>query len=99
MCNCPLIMNGIGGIMPQESVTVRYAMRHGLAPIIRRADEVGELLDLFEHNPDALAEIKSNIRRLQPLKNPRDILERTVDCPLGDVKELRPNSHVGVAFR
>ena len=89
MSDCPLIMNGIGGIMPQEFITVRYGMRHGIARTIRNAGEVGEILDAWEKNPHELNELKGNARDRHPVRHPRDILERATDCRLVDVEQNR----------
>ena len=87
MSDCPLIMNGIGGIMPQESVTERYAMRHGLARTIRSAGEVGMILDAWEQNPHELHQIRENMRARRPVCSPRGILERVTDCRLVNVQQ------------
>ena len=84
MSCCPLIMNGIGGIMPQESVTVRYGTRHGIARTIRSAGDVAEILDAWERDPGELNELREKMRERHPAYHPRDILERAMDCRLAD---------------
>ncbi len=95
MSDCPLIMNGIGGIMPQESVTVRYGMRHGIARAIRNAGEVGEILDAWEQSPHELNELKRNMRDRHPVRHPRDILERATNCRLVNVAQDVSGSQMG----
>jgi processive 1,2-diacylglycerol beta-glucosyltransferase len=87
MSDCPLIMNGIGGIMPQESVTLRYAERHGIARTIRNARELAALLDAWEQSPRDLDELKKNMRKRHPHNHPRDILERALDCRIAYVHQ------------
>jgi processive 1,2-diacylglycerol beta-glucosyltransferase len=84
MSGCPLILNGIGGIMPQESVTERYAAHHRFATLICRAAEVGEVLDGWERNPHELSELRANMRARQPVCHPRDILDRVANCRLAN---------------
>ena len=37
---CPLIVNAVGGVMPQEGVTLRYLERFGLGRRVRRASQL-----------------------------------------------------------
>ncbi len=99
MSGCPLIMNGIGGIMPQESVTVRYGVRHGIARTIRNAGEVPEILDTWEMNPHELGKLEENVRDRHPARHPRDILERATDCRLGNFEQSRFDTHTGQGIR
>jgi processive 1,2-diacylglycerol beta-glucosyltransferase len=99
MSGCPLIMNGIGGFMPQETVTVRYGARHGIARTIRRAGEVGEILDAWEQSPHELDALKKNLRNRQPARHPRDILERAADCRLGTFEQRISDTRTGQGIR
>ncbi len=78
-------MNGIGGIMPQESITVRYAMRHRIARTIRNAGDVADLLDAWERNPHELGEMRRNMRERRPACHPREILEQATGCRIAGV--------------
>ncbi len=86
--DCPLIMNGIGGIMPQETVTVRYAERHGIARTIRNAREIAAVLGAWEQSPRELDDLKKNMRKRHPHNHPRDILERAMDCRIAPVDRV-----------
>jgi len=94
----PLIMNGIGGIMPQESVTMRYGARHRISRAIGSAAEVGEILDAWERDPDKLAELEGSVRGLLPDRHPRDILEHAAGRALGDIEPSAANAHAGREF-
>ena len=99
MSGCPLILNGIGGIMPQESITVRYGVRHGIARTIGRAGEVAEILDAWEQNPHELGELEKNLRDRYPARHPRDILERAADSPVGSFEPSIADTHTGQGIR
>ena len=99
MSGCPLIMNGIGGIMPQESVTVRYGVRHGIARTVRSASQVGEILETWEQNPHELSELKKNLRDRYPARHPQDILERAADCRLGNLRRRISDTHARQGVR
>ena len=91
----PLIMNGIGGVMPQESVTMRYSTRHRIARTISSAAEVAEILDVWERDPNELAELEKNVHGLLPDRHPRDILEHAAGCALGSFERSAANAHAG----
>jgi len=76
MSQTPIIFNGIGGIMPQESLNVRFAESHGLSRLMRKPAELGTILDDWEQSPQQLESIIRNLREQWPDKHPRDILER-----------------------
>ena len=95
ICGRPLIMNGIGGVMPQESVTMRYGARHGIARMIRRAAEVGDILDVWEQHPRELAALAGRVRGRYPDRHPRDILEHAAGCPLRNFDRGVSVAHTG----
>jgi processive 1,2-diacylglycerol beta-glucosyltransferase len=87
MSGCPLILNGIGGIMPQEKLTWRYCVRHGIARTIRNAVEVGGVLDAWEQNSVELNALARNMRDRRPVRHPREILERATNCRIVDMQQ------------
>ncbi len=45
LAGCPIIFNTLGGIMPQECITIRYIRAQGIeAPLIRRSSDLSEHL-------------------------------------------------------
>ncbi|MBC8039722.1 MAG: UDP-N-acetylglucosamine--LPS N-acetylglucosamine transferase, partial [Opitutaceae bacterium] len=70
----PLIHNGIGGIMPQELITVRYCRQHACARLGLSPREIArELLDLLA-NPAALATLRENLRAARSPGHPEQIV-------------------------
>lgn len=77
----PLIHNGIGGIMPQELITVRYCRQHACARLGSSPREIArEILDLLA-NPGALATLRENLRAARPPGRPEDIVRWIHDRP------------------
>ncbi|CAM3038709.1 MGDG synthase family glycosyltransferase [Rariglobus hedericola] len=70
----PLIHNGIGGVMPQELITVQYCRQHSCARFGGSAREVArEALDLLD-NPSSLAALKERLRAARPPGHPEQIV-------------------------
>jgi processive 1,2-diacylglycerol beta-glucosyltransferase len=77
----PLIHNGIGGIMPQELITVRYCRQHACARLGASPRAIArEILDLLA-NPAALATLRENLRAARPPGRPEDIVRWIHDRP------------------
>lgn len=70
----PLIHNGIGGVMPQELITVQYCRQHACARLGSTPREVArEILDLLAR-PAALATLRENLRAARPPGHPEQIV-------------------------
>jgi processive 1,2-diacylglycerol beta-glucosyltransferase len=70
----PLIHNGIGGIMPQELITVRYCRQHACSRVGSTPREIArEILDLLA-NPAALATLRENLRAARSPGHPEQII-------------------------
>ena len=66
-CHCPLLFNGIGGIMPQEGVTLRGVREMGLPTlVVKRATRFGtvlaELLDPCRHELERQKEVFASLQ-------------------------------------
>lgn len=73
VCGCPVLFNAIGGIMPQEGITVRFARDRGLflATIHRAAQLAPAVAALTE---DRLEEIRNQMGEINQGRTPQDIL-------------------------
>ena len=71
---CPLIVNALGGVMPQEGVTLRYLGRFGLGRRVRRASELPAALDGVLEAGEAGQE-RARMAEAVPSGDPRRILE------------------------
>jgi processive 1,2-diacylglycerol beta-glucosyltransferase len=77
----PLIHNGIGGVMPQELITVQYCRQHACARIGSSPREIArEILDLLAH-PAALATLREQLRAARPPGHPEHIVRWIHDLP------------------
>lgn len=76
LCGCPLIINGLGGIMPQEKITAQYCRKHGLAEVVHRPEDLGRILHHWLRDPRVMTEIRSHMRKCHPRNHPLDILKK-----------------------
>lgn len=75
---CPLIVNALGGVMPQEGVTLRYLERFGLGRRVRRASELPAALRGVFETGEAARERERMAKALPP-GDPRRILEHLLE--------------------
>ena len=75
LAGCPIYQNALGGIMPQEWITVKYLRAQGVAaPLIRRADDLVPMLRPHLHSDAAQQEARAKLAALRPEPEPPDIL-------------------------
>ncbi|MDR2429830.1 MAG: hypothetical protein LBD14_02850 [Puniceicoccales bacterium] len=72
----PIVFNGIGGVMPQELITLRYCRRFFETLVVRRARALPALISQLMSTPDRLATMRSGIVHARPDGHPVRILER-----------------------
>lgn len=76
LAGIPIIFNGIGGVMPQEYITVKFARTHFETHVVRRPGRLpGIIRDWMDH-PDKVAAAKRGAASARPAGHPRRILER-----------------------
>ena len=75
LAGCPILFNTIGGIMPQECITVRYMRARGMqSPLIRRPSDLSTLIrPLVESQPNRVHAHQA-IDSLRPDPEPSQIV-------------------------
>lgn len=76
---CPIILNGIGGVMPQEKITADFCARKGIARVLRRTHQLPERIEEWMHNEPARQQVRERIIAARPNRHPLDILARLRD--------------------
>jgi processive 1,2-diacylglycerol beta-glucosyltransferase len=70
----PLIHNGIGGVMPQELITVQYCRQHACARFGSTPKAIAaEIIDLLDH-PEKLEALRRNLQAARPSGHPEKIV-------------------------
>lgn len=75
---CPIICNVIGGIMPQESLTVKFFQRGCGAPLVGSAAEFGALLDAWKADRSAFARLRRDFLQLRYEEDPTLVITELV---------------------
>ena len=75
LAGCPIFFNTIGGIMPQECITVRYMRARGIeAPIIRRPSDLSAYLKPLIKSKVYREQARQKIDSLRPDIEPSQIV-------------------------
>jgi processive 1,2-diacylglycerol beta-glucosyltransferase len=62
---CPIVFNGIGGVMPQEKLTVKYFMQDDAAAKISNRDDFETLLMNWSRFPERFRELRRRFRTMK----------------------------------
>lgn len=76
---CPIIFNAIGGIMPQEALTVKYFRRSFGAALVANAAEFAALIGQWMTWPGEYERLRKNFLALRYEETPTVIIEELVD--------------------
>jgi processive 1,2-diacylglycerol beta-glucosyltransferase len=72
---CPLLLNSLGGIMPQERITVKFCREHGVAQLVRSPEELAGIVTEWRKRPELPAAIRRAMQRVCPRFYPSDIVK------------------------
>ncbi len=65
LCGCPVIFNGLGGIMPQEIPTWRYFKARDVGNVIYRAGSITGILRRWLDHPDEYLALRERVKSLR----------------------------------
>ncbi|MDB6114779.1 MAG: ugtP 1 [Lacunisphaera sp.] len=76
---CPIIFNVIGGIMPQEELTVKFFRNGDGAALIANADDFARLVGSWMKDRRAYGQLRDNFLKLRYEENPTVVVQELVD--------------------
>jgi len=76
LCNCPIIFNAIGLMMPQELPTWRYFRKHGIGFAASRAEQVRQIVEQWVSRPADVAELRQRMQIVRCLTTPQLALDK-----------------------
>jgi processive 1,2-diacylglycerol beta-glucosyltransferase len=90
---CPMIFNALGGFMPQEWITMRYARRHRFAEVVHRAEHLPAIVTRWMADPEHVDAIRRHMADCRPQAHPTRILKlvRDLAMTLPDAEPLPQN--------
>lgn len=74
MAGCPLLLNCLGGVMPQEGITVKFCRKHRLAHTLHSPDDLARIVSLWKSNASEAETIRCNMQTVRPKSHPREIV-------------------------
>lgn len=76
---CPIIFNAIGGIMPQEELTIKFFRNGKGAHLINNAQEFGEIIDYWMRFPREYERLRESFLALRYEEDPTVVIRELVD--------------------
>jgi processive 1,2-diacylglycerol beta-glucosyltransferase len=76
---CPIIFNAIGGIMPQEELTVKFFRNGGGAELISNATDFGLVINSWMTDRGNYDRLRERFLKLRYEENPTVVIEELVD--------------------
>jgi processive 1,2-diacylglycerol beta-glucosyltransferase len=76
---CPILFNAIGGVMPQESLTVKFFSHGAGAELIENASDLRRLIDGWMVYPTAYEKYRSDFLKLRYEEDPTLVITELVN--------------------
>ena len=76
---CPIIFNGLGGVMPQEKLTAKYFLQDESAEIISKPADLERLLMEWSRFPERFRDLKRRFRNMRFKDRPSEVIYDLVD--------------------
>ncbi len=76
LSGAPLLFNTLGGIMPQEMITVKYCRERGFGRVLRGPADLAAAVRGWLAEPATLAAERARVAEAKPARTPADILRR-----------------------
>jgi processive 1,2-diacylglycerol beta-glucosyltransferase len=74
MTGCPLLLNCLGGTMPQEKLTVKFCRKHQLALTLHSPDDLARIVSAWKTDASEAETIRKNMKVARPKSHPREIV-------------------------
>lgn len=78
MAGVPLIVNGLGGVMPQERITIRYCRAHGFGPVLRSPGDLRKVVGRWLDCPAEYETVRSGVKAARPAHDPVELWRKIV---------------------
>jgi processive 1,2-diacylglycerol beta-glucosyltransferase len=75
---CPILLNGMGGIMPQERLTAKFFLQDDAAERIAGADDLRRVLRRWRDHPETYQERKRRLAGLRYEEEPTTVIREVV---------------------
>ncbi len=76
--SCPIVFNKLGGVMPQERLTLNYFIGHGVAESISRPEDLAPVVRRWADSKEELQNVRQKLRMLRGQDHPSELVDRLV---------------------
>jgi processive 1,2-diacylglycerol beta-glucosyltransferase len=76
---CPMILNGIGGVMPQERLTAKFFLQDGAGRMISRPDDLRQILCEWRDQPQSYRAIRTKLEGMRYSGDPAQAVRDLID--------------------
>jgi processive 1,2-diacylglycerol beta-glucosyltransferase len=76
---CPIILNGIGGVMPQERLTAKFFLQDRAARRVAGPDDLRDILREWRDTPSSYHEMRERMLAMQASSDPAQVVRDIVD--------------------
>ena len=76
---CPILLNGMGGVMPQERLTAKFFLQDDAAVMVRKADDLRRVLGRWREDPSTYRTLRGRFDGLRYEEDPELVIEELVD--------------------
>jgi processive 1,2-diacylglycerol beta-glucosyltransferase len=74
IAGCPLLLNCLGGTMPQEMITVKFCRKHRLAQTLHSPGDLARIVSWWKSDATEADAIRHNMQTVRPKSHPREIV-------------------------
>lgn len=71
---CPILFNGLGGVMPQECITLQFALEKNWNTVLRRPENLPQIIRPWIDAPCTLKAAQAHMRQLQTQGHPSEVV-------------------------
>lgn len=76
---CPILLNGFGGVMPQERLTAKFFLQDQSAVMVSKADDLRRVLRRWRNDPASYEGIRSRLHGLRYDEDPALVIGDLID--------------------
>jgi processive 1,2-diacylglycerol beta-glucosyltransferase len=93
---CPIVLNGFGGIMPQERLTAKYFLQDDAAQTVRKPEDMRRIIQQWRSRPETYERMRHNLMRLRYDGDPTLVVEQLIGLARDAAQQegVRTTEHV-----
>jgi processive 1,2-diacylglycerol beta-glucosyltransferase len=78
-CGTPILLNGIGGVMPQERLTAKFFLQDRAARMVARPEDLRRILREWRDDPSSYHAMRQRMLAMQYQDDPALVVRELID--------------------